>query len=71
MLGLPGIRYLSQGQQGQSALLDIEHTEIHDVVPADSAVVNNNVPCPESYCIPLCSSVELAQAWWTGWILPS
>jgi len=27
--------------------------KIHDVVPADSAVVNDYVPCPQSYCIPL------------------
>ena len=60
MLGLPGTQYLSRSQQGQSALLGVEHTEIHDVVPADGAVVNNDVPCPEGYCIPLCSSVELA-----------
>ena len=60
MLGLPDIRYLSQGQQGQLASLGVEHTEIHDVVPANGAVVNDDVPCPKGYRIPLCSSVELA-----------
>jgi hypothetical protein len=29
------------------------HTEVHDVVPADSTVVDNDVPGPQGDCIPL------------------
>jgi hypothetical protein len=28
-------------------------TVVHDVIPADRAVVDYNVPCPQSYRIPL------------------
>lgn len=28
-------------------------TEVHDVVAAYSAIIHNNVPCPQGYCIPL------------------
>lgn len=27
--------------------------EVHDVVTANGTVINDNVPCPESYCVPL------------------
>ena len=28
-------------------------TEIHDVIPADSTIIHNYIPCPKSHCIPL------------------
>lgn len=28
-------------------------TQIHDVITADSTVVDHDVPCPKSYCVPL------------------
>jgi hypothetical protein len=30
-----------------------KHTQVHDVVTADGAVVDNNVPGPESDSVPL------------------
>merc|ERR1719384_1185630 len=29
------------------------NAQIHDVVPADGAIVHDNVPCPEGHCAPL------------------
>ena len=29
------------------------YAEVHDVVPANGAVVDDDIPTPESYCVPL------------------
>lgn len=45
-------------------------TEVHDVVTADSAVVNNYVPGPESYSVPLCHvSPALSRPWSHAYLL--
>ena len=41
---------LARGRRLVGLALD---AEVHDVITADSAVVDDDVPCPESYSVPL------------------
>lgn len=38
---------------GRSLVCLTFDAKIHNVISADSAVINNNVPCPQSYRVPL------------------
>lgn len=40
----------------ESGLTGSKHTQVHDVVTADGAVVDDNVPGPESNGVPLMMS---------------
>src|SRR6478735_4863749 len=55
MLGWPGIRCLVNLSASSHDVVKIssKHTEVHDVITANSTVINDNIPCPESYGIPL------------------
>lgn len=60
-----GNRYLSKrrrgvGQQlieGVSGIGEIR-TKIHDMVTTDSTVIDDDIPCPERYCVPLIHSIS-------------
>jgi hypothetical protein len=55
MLGWPGIRCLVNLSASSHDVVKTssKHTEVHDVITANSTVINDNIPCPESYGIPL------------------
>ena len=55
MPGLLDIRYLIDLSVSYHDAVKIftRHTQVHDMITADSTVVDDNVPCPESYRVPL------------------